>query len=97
MGFLGFGGSRLTYDMFDLARNAAEAKRFATCERIYHKGQVLAWDGKEILPMLLEKHGGVRVAPGSSFSARYGSAWWRAPCAHRSRRSPRRCAAVSLA
>ena len=63
MGFLGFGSSRLSYDMFDLARNAAEAKRFATCERIYHKGQVLAWDGKEILPMLLEKHGGVRVAP----------------------------------
>lgn len=63
MGFLGFGSSRLSYDMFDLARNAAEAKRFATCERIYHKGQVLAWDGKEILPMLLEKHGGVRVDP----------------------------------
>src|SRR5690606_3974862 len=63
MGILGFGRSHLTYDMFDMARNAAEAKRFATCERIYHKGQVLAWDGKEILPMLIEKHGGIQIDP----------------------------------
>lgn len=49
--------------MFALARSADEAKRYAKCERIYHKGQELAWDGKEILPMLLEKHGGVRIDP----------------------------------
>jgi hypothetical protein len=49
--------------MFSLARSADEAKRYAKCERIYHKGQELAWDGKEILPMLLEKHGGVRIDP----------------------------------
>lgn len=63
MAILGFGKSQLTYDMFDMARSAQEAKRFATCERIYHKGQTLAWDGKEILAMLVKKHGGVQVAP----------------------------------
>jgi len=51
----------LPYDMFSLARSADEAKRYARCERIYHKGQELAWDGKEILPMLVEKYGGVHV------------------------------------
>ena len=49
--------------MFSLARSAEEAKRYAKCERIYHKGQELAWDGKEILPMLIEKYGGVHVNP----------------------------------
>ena len=53
----------IPYDMFSLARSADEAKRYAKCERIYHKGQELAWDGKEILPMLLAKHGGVKLRP----------------------------------
>jgi hypothetical protein len=47
--------------MFSLHRSAEEAKRYAKVERIYHKGQELAWDGKEILAMLVEKHGGVHV------------------------------------
>lgn len=51
------------YDMFSFSREAAEAKRLAKCERIYHKGQELAWDGKEVLKELLEKHGGVHVSP----------------------------------
>src|SRR6478609_9612369 len=51
----------LPYDMFSLHRSAEEAKRYAKVERIYHKGQELAWDGKEILAMLVEKHGGVHV------------------------------------
>jgi len=51
------------YDMFSLARSADEAKRYAKCERIYHRGQELAWDGKEILSMLLEKHGGIHLDP----------------------------------
>jgi hypothetical protein len=55
--------SPLPYDMFSLARSADEAKRYAKCERIYHRGQELAWDGKEILAMLLEKHGGVHIDP----------------------------------
>lgn len=63
MGLFVRGRSPLPYDMFALARSAEEAKRYAKCERIYHKGQELAWDGKEILPMLLEKHGGIRLDP----------------------------------
>jgi hypothetical protein len=53
----------IPYDMFSLARSADEAKRYAKCERIYHRGQELAWDGKEILSMLLEKHGGIHLDP----------------------------------
>jgi hypothetical protein len=63
MGIFRRGRTHIPYDMFALTRDADEAKRFAKCERIYHKGQDLAWDGKEILPMLLQKHGGVRVDP----------------------------------
>jgi hypothetical protein len=62
MGILRREPSPLPYDMFSLARSADEAKRYAKCEHIYHKGQELAWDGKEILPMLIQKHGGVHVA-----------------------------------
>jgi hypothetical protein len=60
---LGYGRTTIPYDMFDLARSAEDARRYAKCERIYHKGQELAWDGKEILPMLIRKHGPVRVEP----------------------------------
>ena len=63
MSLLRRGNPVLPYDMFALARSADEAKRYVKCERIYHKGQELAWDGKEILSMLIEKHGGVRVQP----------------------------------
>ena len=62
MGIAGFGKTDIRYDMFDIVRNAKEAKRFAKCERIYHRGQQMAWDGKEILPMLLEAHGGIQIA-----------------------------------
>ena len=55
--------SPLPYDMFSLARSAEEAKRYAKCERIYHRGQELAWDGKETLAMLLAKHGGIKLDP----------------------------------
>jgi hypothetical protein len=48
--------------MFDLERAAAEARRLNKCETIYHRGQELAWDGREILAMLREKHGPVRIA-----------------------------------
>lgn len=58
-----FRKNHLPFDMFDVERSAAEAKRFAKCERIYHRGQELAWDGQEILPMLLEKHGGIHIEP----------------------------------
>jgi len=63
MSVLGFGRTQIRYDMFDVERDAAEAKRFARCERIYHVGQEHAWDGKDILPMLLVQHGGIRIDP----------------------------------
>ena len=61
MGIAGFGKTEIRYDMFDLVRSADEAKRMTKCENIYHRGQEMAWDGKDILPLLLEKHGGVHV------------------------------------
>ncbi|MCA9773825.1 MAG: ferritin-like domain-containing protein [Myxococcales bacterium] len=61
MSFLGFGRTKITYDMFDLERDADTARRYAKCENIYHKGQELAWDGKDILRMLLKEHGGVHI------------------------------------
>ncbi len=62
MGFAGFGKTEIRYDMFDIVANAAEAKRLAKCERIYHRGQQMAWDGKDVLAMLLAEHGGIRIA-----------------------------------
>ncbi len=62
MAWAGFGSTLLRYDMFDMEKEAAEAKRLLKCERIYHRGQVLAWDGKEILSSLIEKHGGIHIA-----------------------------------
>ncbi|MDB4976228.1 MAG: hypothetical protein JWN48_4569 [Myxococcaceae bacterium] len=52
---------QLSYQMFDVRRSADEAKRFVRCERLYHQGQEFAWDGKEILSMLLAQHGGVQL------------------------------------
>ena len=62
MPIAGFGKSRIPFDMFDVDRSAEEAKRLSKCERIYHRGQDLAWDGKEILAMLLKKHGGISIS-----------------------------------
>lgn len=47
----------LPYDMFDLERTAEEARRYARMESIYHRGQDLIWDGKDILKELVAKHG----------------------------------------
>lgn len=47
----------IRYDMFDLARSADEAKRYNKCQNIYHSGQRMAWNGTEVLQMLVEKHG----------------------------------------
>jgi len=58
----GFGRTQLRYDMLDLERSADEAKRLTKCERIYHRGQDMAWDGKELLAELIERHGGVHLA-----------------------------------
>jgi hypothetical protein len=53
----------LPYGMFDLARSAADARRFDRVGNIYHRGQDLAWNGREVLAALVDKHGGPRVPP----------------------------------
>ena len=53
----------IPYDMFDLERNAEDAKRADRLRGIYHRGQEQAWDGRTLLPELLAKHGGVHVKP----------------------------------
>jgi len=63
MAFAGFGKTQIRYDMFDIVRNAEEAKRLIKCERIYHRGQELAWDGRDVLAELIAAHGGVKVDP----------------------------------
>ena len=64
MGIAGYGKTEIRYDMFDMVASASEAKRFGKCERIYHRGQSMAWDGKDVLAMLLEKHGGIQIDEG---------------------------------
>jgi hypothetical protein len=49
--------------MFDIAKGADEARRLLKCERIYHRGQELAWDGRDLLAELLARHGGINVPP----------------------------------
>src|SRR5690606_37158720 len=61
MGIAGFVKTQIRDDMFDIVEHAEEARRLAKCERIYHRGQEMAWDGREILPMLIAKHGGIVV------------------------------------
>jgi hypothetical protein len=63
MKLAGLGPSQIRYDMFALTRDAEEARRLDKCERIYHRGQDMAWDGKDILAMLLKEHGGVHLPP----------------------------------
>ncbi|MBP6631232.1 MAG: ferritin-like domain-containing protein [Kofleriaceae bacterium] len=58
---MGLFRTQLRYDMFDFARSADEAKRFVKCANIYHRGQELAWDGRDILGELIAKHGGVHL------------------------------------
>ncbi len=61
MAWAGFGKTQIRYDMFNATRSAASAKRYTKCENIYHKGQELAWDGKDILNDLLKEHGGIKL------------------------------------
>src|SRR6185436_1410708 len=51
----------LPYTMFDLQRNAADARRFDRIENIYHRGQSLAWNGRDVFDAIVAKHGGVHV------------------------------------
>lgn len=53
----------LPFDMFDIERDARDAKRFAKMESIYHRGQDLAWKGHDILDTLWDESGGHGVRP----------------------------------
>lgn len=54
----GFVGRQvIPFGMFDVERSAREAKRFGKMDSIYHRGQALAWDGREVLDGLFAKHG----------------------------------------
>lgn len=53
----------IPYDMFDRERTARDVRSARLLERIYHKGQDNAWDGKELLAELVDRHGGVRLTP----------------------------------
>jgi hypothetical protein len=57
-----FRRTRIPYMMFDLERSADEARRLVKCGNIYHRGQDLAWDGREILQELVTKHHGVTIS-----------------------------------
>jgi hypothetical protein len=55
--------SNIPFDMFDGARLAEEAQRARKLSSLYHRGQELAWDGREVLAELIARHGGVKVPP----------------------------------
>jgi hypothetical protein len=53
----------LPYDMFELARSAEEARRADKLSAIYHRGQMLAWNGRDVLAELVARHGPPQVDP----------------------------------
>jgi hypothetical protein len=59
----GFGPTEIPFHMFDVAREAEEARRAVKLANLYHKGQDLAWDGRKVLRTLIAKHGGIHLPP----------------------------------
>jgi len=57
----GFGKSEIAFDMFDATREADEARRAEKLASIYHRGQALAWEGRDVLAEIIAKHGGIKV------------------------------------
>lgn len=51
----------LTFDMFDADRTDKEAAAARKLERLYHKGQKSAWEGRQVLEELVAQHGGVSL------------------------------------
>lgn len=49
----------IPYNMFDVS---LEAKKAATLEGVYHKGQSRVWNGKEVLAECVAKHGGIELS-----------------------------------
>lgn len=60
----------LPFDMFDELRSAEAAAAARKLEGIYHKGQAKVWSGKELLPELIARHGGVRPPAGQADALR---------------------------
>ena len=56
--------------MFDELRSAEAMASARKLEGIYHKGQAKIWSGKELLPELIRKHGGVKVPQGQQDALR---------------------------
>lgn len=48
-----------TFEQLSVSELEARTKRLRKLENLYHKGQKLAWDGKQVLADLVEKHGKV--------------------------------------
>jgi hypothetical protein len=57
----GTGTSEIPFDMFDAPRAAEEARRAYKLANIYHRGQELAWGGREVLTELIAKHGPIQI------------------------------------
>jgi hypothetical protein len=53
----------LPFDMFDAVRDAAEQAAARKLEGVYHKGQKKAWNGRELLPQLVARHGAPTLDP----------------------------------
>jgi len=53
----------LPFDMFEGELSPEEARAARKLAGIYHKGQAKAWNGEEVLSELLERHGGIQLAP----------------------------------
>jgi hypothetical protein len=53
----------LTTSMFDVDRTKEEASKAVKLERLYHKGQNLAWRGQETLEELVARHGRPSLPP----------------------------------
>jgi hypothetical protein len=68
----------LPYDMFDLKRSAADARRFERMEGIYHRGQDLAWSGRDVLADLVKTHGPPQIPPEkrAALAAIFGPILW---------------------
>ena len=56
-------GAGIPFDMFDHARTAEEARKSEKLERLYHKGQKLAWNGKDVLAELIGKYPPADLSP----------------------------------
>src|SRR2546428_11254669 len=38
-------------------------EKYARLEKLYHLAQSRSWNGKQVLPELIQKHGGVKIDP----------------------------------